>query len=395
MELNFLHTFVITFVQSYKSCVALIYSGAKFFSPDGDVLWCHLPEELILEILLRLPVRSLHQFKCICKSWNTLISNPQFIKRHLQISKAKPSLTNQRLFFSFFNEPHKLFYYPLKPLFENQSPPVSFSHVKEPEYNVIGSCNGLLCLHDRFQNSVRLWNPSIMLKSKKSPRALNLVSKHSGFGYDQVNDKYKVLFVMQNLNDPSHIFTKIYTFGDDSWKTIQNFHHTPIRPLRLPGKFVSGTLNWIVKKRDVSSNQSAILSFDLENETYKEMVLPRDDGDDEVHGHLLYVLNNCLGVCHVSNKTSWVAWMMKEYGVVESWTKLMSISYDMFNKQPYLPMYISENDVVLLMNKHTTQLVLYNLNSGQLINSLYDTLESNDTFRINPHICCESLVSVP
>ncbi|MCI40987.1 F-box/kelch-repeat protein, partial [Trifolium medium] len=39
-----------------------------------------LPEELIIQILLRLPVRSLIEFKCVCKSWKTLISDPKFAK---------------------------------------------------------------------------------------------------------------------------------------------------------------------------------------------------------------------------------------------------------------------------------------------------------------------------
>jgi len=42
--------------------------------------------DLFEEILCRLPLRSLMQFKCVCKSWKLLISNPKFAKKHLRIS---------------------------------------------------------------------------------------------------------------------------------------------------------------------------------------------------------------------------------------------------------------------------------------------------------------------
>jgi hypothetical protein len=42
-----------------------------------------LPEELVLEILIRLPVKSLRCFKCVSKAWRTEISDPSFILSHL------------------------------------------------------------------------------------------------------------------------------------------------------------------------------------------------------------------------------------------------------------------------------------------------------------------------
>ncbi|KAK8503635.1 hypothetical protein V6N11_030738 [Hibiscus sabdariffa] len=50
----------------------------------------YIPVEVIVEILKRLPVKSLMRFRLVCKSWNTLISHPSFISTHLQASHSRP-----------------------------------------------------------------------------------------------------------------------------------------------------------------------------------------------------------------------------------------------------------------------------------------------------------------
>jgi len=48
----------------------------------------YLPHELIVQILLRLPVRSLIRFKCVCKSWFSLISHDNFANSHYEVTAA-------------------------------------------------------------------------------------------------------------------------------------------------------------------------------------------------------------------------------------------------------------------------------------------------------------------
>jgi F-box interacting protein len=116
--------------------------------------------------------------------------------------------------------------------------------------------------------------------------------------------------------------TRIYTFGENTWTTIRNF---PCPPARYNKKFVSGTLNWVIVKKDVDSNQAVILSFDLEKETYNEVLLPEHDVVYFKVNLMLGVLSNYICVCFDYNKTNWDFWLMKKYGVVESWTRLMMI----------------------------------------------------------------------
>jgi F-box interacting protein len=353
------------------------------------------PEEMIVEILLRLPVRSLLQFRCVCKLWKTLISDPQFAKKHVLISTANPQLVSVFIGISKCN----LVSYPLKPLLDNPSAhrvePADFEMIHTTSMTIIGSCNGLLCFSDF--SKFTLWNPSIKLKSKPSPTIIAFDSfdnkrfLYRGFGYDQVNDRYKVLAVVQNCYNLDETKTLIYTFGEKDWTTNQNFPCDPrCDPGRLGvGKFVSGNLNWIVNKNAFS--KKVIVSFDIEKETYGEMSLPQDYRDKNT---VLYVSSNRIYVSFDhSNKTHWVVWMMKEYGVVESWTKLMIIPQDKLTSPgPYClsdALFISEYGVLFMRPQHS-KLSVYNLNNDGGLD--YCTTISG-RFERHLHIYNESLVS--
>jgi F-box interacting protein len=305
-----------------------------------------------------------------------------------------PSITHQHIFTSLlFYDPTKIISFPVKPLLENpsQRPNKHVEFCMEHKFLILGSCNGLLCLFDMDQGYVKLWNPSIRLKSKKSP-TLDCYDKwsisYNDFGYDHINDKYKLLVVVDRLSSHSiEKVTQIYTIGGTSWTTIHNF---PSGATNYEGKFVSGTLNWVI----VSSNQAVILSFDLENEIYKEVSLPQCDGV-EICNTRIGVLSDSICVCFDSKKTNWDFWLMKEYGVVESWTRLMMIPRENLwdRGQSYAPpsfielLFIFENGIVLL--RTFTRLVLYNLSNGSLLDYIPDT----DDIMTDHHIYYESLVS--
>jgi len=338
-----------------------------------------LPEELIVEILVRLPVRLLLQYKCVCKTWKTLISDPQFAKSHVLSSNASLRLVS--IVCGLGRIP--IISYPLKLPLEDTSKPQSITLVARHWSrlrHILGSCNGLICLYDHRLSKFRLWNPSINLKSSSSPTILCFHRKrilYCGFGYDRVNDTYKLLVVVQNKSNSKETKTILYTFGENSWTSVQNFPcGPPCDTYSGFGKFVSGSLNWIV-------NKDVIISFDLGKETYGEMLLPQHHYDP-----VLYVLSNCICVSfYHSKEKSWVMWMMKEYGVVESWTKLMIFPQDgrPLSKDA---LFISENGVLLLRNKNNSELIVYNLNdNGDYCCRIFGA------FGRDLHVYHESLVS--
>ncbi|KAK9282390.1 hypothetical protein L1049_005307 [Liquidambar formosana] len=61
----------------------------------------YLSHDLIINLLRRLPPKTLCRFKCVSKQWRNLISHPDFIDMHRRQSKRTPlllSLTSGKLY---------------------------------------------------------------------------------------------------------------------------------------------------------------------------------------------------------------------------------------------------------------------------------------------------------
>ncbi|MED6138957.1 hypothetical protein PIB30_079322 [Stylosanthes scabra] len=192
---------------------------------------------------MRLPARS------PCSSWRTLISSSQFANDHVRrLIASDPSLSEPRVFYHYGQgyESRRYGNFSVRTLLENPSPPTELVRLRRRgEHLIMGSCNGLMCLLEININNcrVRLWNPCTRLMTSKSLEIGGYWLSVWGFGYDHVNDKYKLAGV---LNPKSS--TRIYTFGSKaSWRTIQDFPVNSIVGGDLEGVFVPGTgaLNWI------------------------------------------------------------------------------------------------------------------------------------------------------
>ncbi|XP_059312506.1 F-box/kelch-repeat protein At3g23880-like [Lycium ferocissimum] len=71
----------------------------SILSKDSVLSMPNLPAELITEILLNLPVKSLLKFRSVSKSWLELISSNEFVKTHLLLSASNKNYTHHGLMF--------------------------------------------------------------------------------------------------------------------------------------------------------------------------------------------------------------------------------------------------------------------------------------------------------
>jgi hypothetical protein len=115
-----------------------------------------LPHELMIKIFMRLPVKTLIQFKCVCKSWFSLISDPHFAKlcfdlkhtRRLMYISVFPPRFGSIDFEAFLNNDPDLASLNINYWLPHSDFPVQIK----------GSCRGFIFLYCR--PDIYIWNPS-------------------------------------------------------------------------------------------------------------------------------------------------------------------------------------------------------------------------------------------
>ncbi|XP_062017217.1 F-box/kelch-repeat protein At3g06240-like [Rosa rugosa] len=188
-----------------------------------------LPEDIIVEILLKLPFKYLIQCSCVSKKWRSLILfDPQFSKPHYKVASEQRSLGQSLLCVSRRSKfPLKWFEIPVytsDPKFQSlevlagDHVPNSFLSfpLKEKKYGslqLLGSCNGLVCLgelsaYERHYKNVCIWNPSTgfireLPEWERKPQSLLdgvIAFASSGFGYVSATDDYKYVALANDID---------------------------------------------------------------------------------------------------------------------------------------------------------------------------------------------------
>ncbi|XP_019200060.1 PREDICTED: F-box/kelch-repeat protein At3g23880-like [Ipomoea nil] len=340
----------------------------------------NLNQDIITEILKRLSVKSLLQFRCVSKAWRDLISSPEFVKLHLHFQSKKD---NKVMTYSSANWISS--YMSLFSITENKQS--SFRKfitydglvlIPEGGFELLGSCNGLLCFRAKPYRII-IWNPSSNGNIKTIPDVWQLGNiSIFGFGYDECNDDYKVVYAYYDGNGDETVVL-VYSFKHGSWKRsergfISGFVHPRI------AVFVSGNLNWCNNNLHESEWNWDIIYFNLTTETAKPMALPS-------HEHAAAIcISESRGLLFAGfhHKHQMEVWVMNEYGVEESWTKLVRISNlpvhhpvsRGFENTTYMAIcnsklaiaHVSKNGDILMMVGHQLKLHRPNAKGGKNFN---------------------------
>jgi len=309
----------------------------------------HLPFDLVTKILCLFPVKHLLRLRCICKSWNSLISDDSnFARKHLRLSTSNHD--RHHLTITSRNSSGELLLrdYPISSIFSSVSPThatqFSYPLVDECVFDGVTTCDGMLCF--RLNRSLALLcNPSIrkfkMLPPLNTPEQ-NYIASFT-LVYDRFSHNYKIIALIIYHNIEKEV--NIHTLGTDYWRKIQDLPYDNINS--PPGIFVSDTVNWF---RYDDTCTDIIVSLDLEKESYQTLWSPLQDIKFKVF-NTLGVLRDCLCILShplISHKFSHF-WIMKEYGNEQSWTKLFSIPHIEDGIYYHCnALYISEDDQVVL-----------------------------------------------
>ncbi|XP_059628783.1 F-box protein CPR1-like, partial [Cornus florida] len=212
-----------------------------------------------------------------------------------------------------------------------------------------------------------------------------------GFGYDSIRDDYKLVRIVQyygEKDDSLYFEVMVYSLKSNSWQRIQDFpYYLPYNPGLLQNAvFVRGALHWIVCREPRSVEANLIAAFDLGVEEYR--LVPQPDYLDKNIGMSLGSLGDCLCInCNYARRDRVDIWVMEEYGVKESWTKLFSVK-QFGDVRPLA--YSRTGEEVLLYQGHA-KLLWFDLKRKTLKNV---RIPGWPTFYEDP-ICVGSLVPLP
>lgn len=292
-------------------------------------------EDMMGNILSRLPPKSLMRFRCVLKSWHDLIDKPSFVDQHLStaMDNKVTSSTYVLLKHNVLTDPsikddEKAVRATLFNPDSNQRDILLSSlnlgslvddgleienHVVPPpmrgyalSLEISGSCDGLICLNTFNSEDIVLCNPALeeyrvlpkscILLPPRVPRQfeenedddyyeeddddeIESNPKCVGFGYDPNSKDYKVVRAAQFV---SGVFTQhpskveVYSLAADTWREIpvDIQPHGSLNPSYQ--MYFKGFFYWIAYWTE---ERNVILSFDMSEEVFHDIALPESGPD--------------------------------------------------------------------------------------------------------------------
>ncbi|XP_010263252.1 PREDICTED: F-box protein At5g07610-like [Nelumbo nucifera] len=252
--------------------------------------------DLLSEILLRLPVKSLVRFKSVSKQWLSQISNPRFTHNHclrnpssvsglfLRISLI--SLPPEKPNFDFISLDGKPTMAPFKSLM--------FSDDHEA-IDLKQSCNGLLCCRsfrrNRGKHNYYIYNPvTKQYTTLPQPKGISVFCIHLAFD-PQKSPHYKAVCVSKSDTNSESYQIEIYSSETGPWRLSKGSFSVPLSLEFDKAVFWNGAINWY-------SFGEASLYFNVDQECLQTMPMPplpekwdtkrcRYFGESQGHLHLI------------------------------------------------------------------------------------------------------------
>ncbi|KDP30859.1 hypothetical protein JCGZ_13802 [Jatropha curcas] len=292
-----------------------------------------LPREIALNILSRLTITSLIHVKSVCRSWRSLAQDPLLAPLHF----SRMDRTANPCLILHYDLPIQNHLYTLH--FSDHGSIETPTRIHIPmisELAIVGSCNGLLCLwHSLYKDECYIYNP-FSRHYTKLPKPEQFQTQKRvvlGFGFHEITKEYKVVRIVYYKKEDEEVDNlqlrrysllpesevQVLSLGNGSvtWRSIGN------RSFQLGIQsqsqvLINGRLHWLTDQlRHQAPRQ--LISFDLRDEKFKEIPSPNDRRFAIFCSHLV-ILRGCLSAV-VRGYGQLGVWVMKEYGVQDSWTK--------------------------------------------------------------------------
>lgn len=271
------------------------------------------PDEVILQILARLPVKSLYRCKSVCKLWYKLSTDKYFIQLYNKLSVKNTMLLIE-----------------VSESFESKSSLISVDNYRgvcefsldflKDRVKVRASCNGLLCCSSIPEMGVYyVCNPmtreyKLLPKSRERPVTRFYPDGEAtlvGLACNLSTQKFNVVLAGYHRSfghRPDKTFNcLVYDSESNKWRkfvSIQDDQFTHMN--RNQVVFVNGALHWLTE------SCSCILVLDLNCDLWRKMVLPDEVSNGSGNRVYLLELDRFVSVIQISE--AWMnIWVLKDY----------------------------------------------------------------------------------
>lgn len=242
-----------------------------------------LPEEMLTEVLLRFPVKSILRFRAVCRSWAAIFSSEEFHLLHTAMAKTAPSAATPKLFLVSPTESDSTAVYSCSPsnpqndlLFTLANAPANSMEVVNPV-----PCHGLTLLQHDFLPAYYLCNAATR-EVTCLPPSFDASYSSTGLGLDARTRNYKVVRLINGMpHDKETINCEVYTGnGEDRWRPAATGVPFGLRRIacaavmdaavyKLRPVFANGSLHWLIRPSPfISKPRASVISFSVTEETF-------------------------------------------------------------------------------------------------------------------------------
>ena len=225
----------------------------------------YFTEDIVKEILLRCPLKSLLRFKCVCKSWYALIIDSEFVQQQLK-NQSFPQLL---IYTNGTPDDPDHDYHSITLISEEN--PQTFKGMT----HLIGSVDGLFLMYGTIDGTISctLWNPAtreVRTLLLPLPKPIIHVAPVLGFEFDPLTNDYKVVYFRCSLYHECE--AAVYSCSRDSWRILKPKESFPFYTNvknTFGTAYLNGTYNWLL--RGGHRCDYTILLFDIGSEMFEEV----------------------------------------------------------------------------------------------------------------------------
>lgn len=301
------------------------------------------------KILLNLPLKKICQSQVVSKLWQTVITQPLF--NQMVIERYCPP----NIFVMYLDFPQKIgtihFSDLNKYCVENCELPHKFN-------DILGSCNGLVCLGHESEPHILFLNPCT--------RWIQMIEEpthtfgHCGFGFDKTREDFKfdLLHCPTEINRSKQVpvHAMIFSLRDNSWREIC-YEGWGFILASSPANFVDGKLYWrgilweTPEDLEAEEAEEVLITFDIGMERFGSIKLP-----EQLCGQYVSfgVISNKLCACLCAEDTS--IWFLHE----DNFERRMTlVNYKRNLACSLQPLYSHGDSILLLRAKR--KITMYNM----------------------------------